>query len=86
MFDGCRLENALFREAAFPEVKLKKTRLHGLDLTRGDFFHTPLKGMDLSDCELAGLMVSETFSELKGAKVSYGQAVDIAALLGVKFE
>lgn len=86
VFEGCLLEHTLLKEAALPEVKLKKTRFRKLDLTRADFYHTPLKGMDLSDCDIPGLMVSETFAELKGAKVSYGQAMDLAALLGVVFQ
>ena len=84
VLDGCLQETSLFRETAFPEVRLKKTRFRRLDLTRADFFHTPLKGMDLSDCDIPGLMVSDTFQELKDIKLSYGQAVDVAQLLGIK--
>ena len=49
-----------------------------------DFFKTPLKGIDLSACEIGGIMVSDTYKELQGVKISPLQAVDIVHLLGVK--
>ena len=45
-----------------------------------------MKGVDLSDCVIAGITVSDDFRELAGLKISPMQAVDIAALLGVVVE
>jgi hypothetical protein len=40
--------------------------------------------VDLSGSEIAGIRVSNTFSELAGAKIGLEQAVDLVGLLGVK--
>ena len=54
------------------------------DLAGTDFFRTPLKGMDLSECVIDGIMVSDQFTELAGVKVSLLQAAELARLMGVK--
>ncbi|WP_257790929.1 hypothetical protein [Candidatus Formimonas warabiya] len=41
-------------------------------------------GIDLSDCTIDGIMVSDTHIELRGAKVNTVQAVEIAQILGVR--
>jgi len=61
-----------------------KLKLAACDLTRAELAHTSLKGVDLSGCEIAGLRVSSTFAELRGARVSPEQAVQLAGLLGVE--
>jgi len=66
------------------EVKFKKTVFSSTDLTGTDFFRTPLKGMDLSECAIDGIMVSDQFTELSGVKVSLLQAAELARLMGVK--
>lgn len=45
-----------------------------------------LRGMDLSTCEISGIMVSDHFQELKGVKIDPLQAVDIARMLGVQIK
>ncbi len=74
-FSGVVLEECLFsgmqcRQAVLARVKLKKTRWQSTDFTGAELFQTPLKGMDLSDCEISGITVSESFSELRGVKLS----------------
>lgn len=78
------VEQSNLRESFMSEVKLKKTSFEGVDFTQVDFFKTILKGVDLSNCIIDAIMVSDTFQELKGAKVSMEQTVAIAQLLGLK--
>ncbi len=49
-----------------------------------DFFRTPLKGVDFSDCALEGITVSESLGELRGMKINPAQAVDLIPLLGIQ--
>lgn len=77
---GCDL-----RESFINEVRLrKKTRFERCDFTRADFFRTPLKGIDLSTCAIAGIGVSDTHAELRGALIAAEQAVNLVGLLGVR--
>ena len=81
ILSGCDLSNALFSQ-----VTLRRTRFSGCRLTRAELFKTSLKGIDLSDCEISGIALSDTFYELRGAEVSYDQAAELAALLGIKIK
>ncbi len=98
-FEGCalpyanltdaKLEQVTLRdcdmhEATLSNVRAKRLRLEGCDLTRAELFGTKLAGVDLSSCEIAALRVSDTFRELRGAKVGIDQAPDLIGLLGVK--
>ena len=84
VWDGCTISDSNFKEAFLTEVKFRKPRLKAVNLQRADFFKTPLKGIDLSDCTIDGIMVSDTFSELKGAKINAMQAIELVQILGVK--
>ena len=71
-----------FRESFMSEVKFKRRFfLHGPG--RYGFFRTPLKGMDLSECVIDGIMVSDQFTELAGVRSAL-QAAELARLMGVK--
>ncbi len=50
-----------------------------------DFFRTPLKGVDFSDCALEGITVSESLGELRGMKINPAQAVDLIPCWGYSF-
>ena len=43
-----------------------------------------LRGMDLSDCTIDNIMVSDQYTELAGVKVNLFQAAELAKLMGVK--
>ena len=76
---GCSL-----REAFLSEVRFKKTICSRTDFTGVDFFKTLLRGMDLSDCTIDNIMVSDQYTELAGVKVNLFQAAELAKLMGVK--
>lgn len=71
------------REAVLSDVKFRRARFRGTDLTAAEFFKSPLKGIDLSDCIIDGISLSDTLYELRGAKVTAAQAVELAKLLGL---
>lgn len=75
----CNMEQSFFSEAA-----LKKPVFHNTNFTSVDFFKTKLKGIDLSDCVISNLMVSDTYMELAGVKVNIYQAAELARLLKVQ--
>lgn len=86
IWETSTVDECSFKDALLSETKLKNNRFIKSDFTRADFFRTPLQGVDLSDCIIAGITVSDDFRELAGLKISPLQAVDIAALLGVVVE
>lgn len=100
-FDGCQLryadlsetsvERLVARDAALAESAWHSTRLRRFapdrcDLSRAEFFRTPLRGVDLTTCDISGIVVSSDWHELRGARVSPEQAVGLAELLGVVVE
>lgn len=82
--EGVGLVECDLHEASLARVKLRRTTFGQCDLTRAELFLTRLSGMDLSGNVLAGLRLSDTFAELRGARISADQAVDLVGLLGVK--
>ena len=86
VFEGTHVRRCKFREAFLSEVKFRLTLFKETDFYRADFFKTPLKGMDMSDCILDGILVSETFRELRGMKGGIEQALSLAGLLGMEIK
>jgi uncharacterized protein YjbI with pentapeptide repeats len=78
---SCALTGGTFAEAAFSDTKLQKFRC-ATDFTRAEFSKTPLSGVDFTACDLSGARYS--LDCLRGAVVTSQQAVELAALLGVK--
>lgn len=84
LWDSSRLKECDFNEAFFPEVKFKKIQFEKVNLAETDLFKTQLEGIDLSDSNIEGIMISDTFRELRGLKISPWQAMDLVRFLGVE--
>ena len=76
---GCDLREASLAEARLGGMDPHRTNFQGVD-----FFRTPLKDVDLSDCQIQGITVSESLQELRGVCINPGQAVDLVPLMGVR--
>lgn len=83
LWDNLEIRQTTFVSASLSEMKLKKIFLEGDRFEKTDFFRTPLKGVDFSRCDLEQIILSDDLHEIRGAKLSPEQAVDIARLLGV---
>lgn len=77
-FDGCDLH-----EASLAQLRLKRLALEACNLTRAELFGTRLRGVDLSSCQITGIRLSNTFTELRGARIGLDQAPDLVGFLGV---
>ena len=82
-WEHCLLSNCDFREAFLSEVKFTAVQLDQVDFTGADFFKTMLKNIDLSACTIEGILVSDSFAELRGCRMNLFQAAEIARLLGI---
>lgn len=72
-----------FAESIWQGARPQRISFDGCDLTKAEFFRTPLAGIDVSTCEFSGVTVSSDFHELRGCIVSPQQAVELSGLLGV---
>lgn len=72
-----------FSEAGITECKLKNFEATASQFIRTTFFKTSLAGIDFSENEIGGLILSENSSEIRGAIVNPLQAVDLAKRLGI---
>ena len=79
----CRLDASDFSDASFSEAEFLEPALRESVFVRTDFFLTPLRGIDFTTCRLEGLTLSETASELRGAVVGAGQAIELAKMFGL---
>lgn len=75
-FAGCDCS-----DGSFQECTLKSVQFGGCNLSRSDFLHTPLKGINLTDDEIGGIVLSGP--ELRGAVVTMMQACDLSRYLGL---
>ena len=76
-FVDCRL-----RESLWADVKLPKVRFERADLTRAQWMRTPLAGIDFSTSTITGWNI--TLFDLRGAKVTAAQVIELSSLLGVE--
>lgn len=81
---GLVAESTSLVESAWRDVRLKAAHFDACDLARAEFMGTSLAGIDLSTCEISGLVVSSTLHELRGCTVSPLQAIALAGYLGVQ--
>ena len=67
-------------------MKLKKTSFSDNSFRGCSFFTTKLSGVDLTENDLSGIVLSESLYELKGAYISQEQAEIVARMLGIKIK
>ena len=78
-YTECDLQRAMLSECVFKNLGFAECRIVGTN-----FFKTKLKGIDLSTCHVEGLVLSDTFAELRGVKIAPVQTAELAGLLGVE--
>ena len=77
------LEQSDFQEAYFETNTFKDVSFKNLNLFKTTFFTPSLRIIDVSESIIAGLVISDTFAEIRGAKIDFMQAVDLVRFLGV---
>lgn len=82
-FESVEMETCNMAEAFLGSVRYKSWKAVGTRFVHTNFFKTRLKGFDFSKCELSDIIISDTMEEIKGAKISAVQALEIARLAGV---
>ncbi len=81
LFYQSQFSNSRFAQAWFLQCSIKGLLLEKCDFTKASFFHTALKGVDFTQCELQGISVA--IEDLKGIIVNQYQAAQLAKLLDV---
>ena len=84
VLEYCTIRDCNFTEAFLSEIRLNEPTLKAVNFTGADFFKALLKNIDLSDCIIDGIAVSDTCKELRGAIINAGQAIELARILGIK--
>jgi len=82
-WDHVTAEQSQFGEASLAEIQMRGAAITECDLRRAEIFRTSLKGMDLRDCQLDGIALSESMWELRGATVDETQAAALVRRMGV---
>jgi len=87
-FDMSRFENVWIEKTKLDSgnmagCKCKQMFWKETSLMNTSFFKTPLRGMDFSDSQITGLVLSDDHSELRGVIVDLYQAAELAKRLGV---
>ncbi len=81
-----KLTDCDFSSALICSTEIKNIELKNVKLISSTFFKTPLKDVNLADCIIDGLIVSDSGAELRGATVDVYQAAMFAKLLGLNIE
>lgn len=83
LFNSCNISETDMSESYIDTCKFKKMNLNKVDLIRANLYKTLLKGVDLRNCQINGIILSNEAKELNGAVVEVFQAAELARLLGV---
>ena len=83
-WEDIKMTGCSFGHASFQAAKFKRIEMRDVVLSGAEFFRSSLKGVDLSQCAIDGIRVSESMKELRGVKINPGQAVDLIPLLGIE--
>lgn len=78
-----KMNNMNLSEASLSKCGLDNVELHHVNLRMANFFKTILKGVDFSDTDMEGFIISDNWNELGGAIMNVGQAIDCAKRLGI---
>ena len=76
------MQRCAMSENAFVSFKWKEWQVDGCRMHRCEFSDTPMKGMDVSTCEIGSWLID--LYSLRGLKVTQEQALIFAGLLGLQ--
>lgn len=87
-FDAVRMsyvkaEDTDFSEASFSKCNITNVEWKKTSFRKASFFKTLLRGIDFTQCDVEGIVISDGKEELKGAVVNQEQAVEFAKRLGL---
>ena len=74
---------SVFESASFSEVRATSSRIVSSDLPKVSCRGTTLSGFDLADSIIEGIYLSDDLSELRGASLSFDQALSVIRDRGV---
>lgn len=86
LWECTETDDSNMKQSSLSEAVFRKPVFHRTDLSGTDFFRTKLKGVDLSDCTIHDIQVSDSFTELAGLKVDLYQAAELAKLLRIQIK
>jgi uncharacterized protein YjbI with pentapeptide repeats len=75
------MEHCDLTESSVSEIKHKSWSASECQFVRTNFFHTKLKNFDFTSSELEGIIISDTLEEIRGAKITAIQALEVARFL-----
>lgn len=82
-FENVRIEKTKLDSGNMAGCQCKNMFWKEVNLINTSFFKTSLRGMDFSDSQITGLVLSDDHSELRGVTVDLFQAAELAKRLGV---
>lgn len=80
-FKHAGFENCSLAQSDFQRAQASKFLFCKCDLTAGQFSGFSFRGMDISDCEIEGVIAGP--DELRGATIASHQAVQLAGIFGM---
>lgn len=80
-FKVCALEECRFTEASFNSCTFEDLRISRCGFVSAEMMETKLKGLDLSDSDISGIMTG--LNELKGVTLNEQQALACAKMIGI---
>lgn len=78
------MKNCDLTESSLSEITYKRWGASGCQFIGTNFFHTKLKDFDFSSSQMENIIISDTFEEIRGAKISPVQALEAARILGMR--
>lgn len=72
-----RFSSSDFSSSSFSNMKISSSSILQSELSFSSFIRTGLASLDLSDSIIDGIALSEDLSEIRGAKLSFDQAITL---------
>ena len=79
-----RFAHSQLRNGSLNDCRFSSVAFESCDLVEADFSHAPLRGIDLRTSRISGITLN--ISDLKGAVITFLQAMDLLPLLVVIIE
>lgn len=78
----CKIEDSNLSSSIYQGVRFFENELEQLDLRDSEFIHTKLDGVDISNCNIEGMLIDP--NDIRGMIATEVQAIELISLLGIK--